>query len=63
MGGDRYYPSPVFRDMNGDGQLDIVVGDLRGHLTIAQRKGSTMEFEVETKVLQEDGKDLKFKNW
>ncbi|NNC88612.1 MAG: hypothetical protein HKN82_09165 [Akkermansiaceae bacterium] len=63
LGEGRYYPSPVFRDMNGDGKLDVVVGDLRGHLTIALRTGRAMEFAAETDLLGDDGKALDFSNW
>ncbi len=63
IGEGRYYPSPVFRDINGDGKLDIVTGDLRGYITVALRSGSGMEFSAETNLLGADGKALKFDNW
>ena len=63
MGAKRAYPSPVFHDVNGDGHLDIVVGDLPGALTVALRKGAGMEFEAEKKLKGADGQPLKFNNW
>lgn len=65
VGENRYFPSPVFRDMNGDGKLDIVVGDLKGLLTIALRKpgAGPIAFEDETSLNAEDGMELKFHNW
>ena len=35
LGKGRMYPSPAAHDLNGDGRFDIVIGDLRGHLTFA----------------------------
>ncbi|HEX6813450.1 MAG TPA: hypothetical protein VF384_17660 [Planctomycetota bacterium] len=65
VGEQRYFPSPVFHDMNGDGSLDIVVGDLVGKLTVALRRpgDGPIAFEAETTLKAADGKDLKFHNW
>lgn len=63
IGEKRYYPSPVFRDMNGDGKLDIVTGDLRGNLTIAEQTENFFEFSAETSLKSTDGKSLSFDNW
>ena len=65
LGEKRLFPSPVFHDMNGDGLADIVVGDLRGHLTVALRKpgDDPLAFEEETKLLALDGQILDFHNW
>ena len=35
LGENRLFPSPVLHDMDGDGLADLVVGDLRGRLTVA----------------------------
>jgi len=68
LGGNRLFPSPVFRDMNGDGRLDVVVGDLRGRMTVALqqpsgRDGGGLVFGAETELNGADGKALDFHNW
>ena len=65
MGAGHLYPSPVFHDVNGDGALDVVVGDLRGILTVALRKpgAGPMAFGAETRLKDLGGEDLKFQNW
>lgn len=61
-GKGRLYPSPVAYDIDRDGCLDIVVGDLRGHLTFAlQRQDKT--FAAEQKLKDAHGKVLDFGNW
>ena len=65
LGENRLYPSPVFHDLNGDGLHDLVIGDLRGHLTVALRlpgEGSP-RYGAESKLLGRDGKALDFGNW
>ncbi len=65
LGVDRLYPSPVFHDVNRDGLMDIVVGDLRGRITIALRQAGDgpARFSAETKLKAQDGKELDFANW
>lgn len=63
LGQGRLYPSPVVHDLDGDGVVDIVVGDLRGRLTVARGQDATLAFTKEDKVLGADGKDLDFANW
>ncbi|HZN39689.1 MAG TPA: hypothetical protein VFD82_12845 [Planctomycetota bacterium] len=65
LGENRWFPSPVFQDMNGDGRADVVVGDLAGHLTIALREASDgpPAYAAETKQMALDGKLLDFHNW
>jgi len=61
-GKDRLYPSPAAYDIDRDGKLDIVIGDLRGHLTYAsQTKPGT--FATEQKLKDAAGKQLDFGNW
>jgi hypothetical protein len=58
---DRLYPSPGMFDVDGDGLIDMVIGDLRGSLTWVKR---TKDGWGEEKQLNDvDGKPLKFHNW
>jgi hypothetical protein len=65
LGVDRYYPSPMVHDVDGDGLRDIAVGDLRGRITIAlrERGDGPAKFGKETVLKGVDGKDLDFHNW
>ena len=62
LGEGRLFPSPVYHDLNGDGRADLVVGDLRGHLTVAVR-GDGATFGKEENVLGADGKIVDLQNW
>ena len=62
VGAGRYYPSPVWHDVNGDGTPEIVIGDLMGRVTVASGKPS-LALASETPMLKQDGKPLKFSNW
>ena len=65
LGEGRPYPSPVLHDLDGDGRLDVVVGDLRGRLTAALRLpgDGAPRFAAEHDVLAADGKALDLHNW
>ena len=65
LGWNRLYPSPVLHDMNGDGRLDVVVGDLFGRMTVAPRQpgDDPRAFGAETPLAGADGKTLDFHNW
>ncbi|MAG58102.1 MAG: hypothetical protein CMJ83_17590 [Planctomycetes bacterium] len=63
MGEGRLYPSPALHDVNGDGQQDIVVGDLFGRVTVAQGSKSAATFGPDKPLNDRDGKPLKFHNW
>ena len=64
LGENRWFPSPVFQEMNGDGRADIVVGDLKGNLTVALREaGDRPAYAAETNQLALDGTPLDFHNW
>ncbi|HTF89809.1 MAG TPA: hypothetical protein VK843_15455 [Planctomycetota bacterium] len=65
LGGKRLFPSPVFHDIDGDGLQDIVVGDLKGRLTVALRKPGKgpAAYAAETNLMSVDGKEIDFHNW
>jgi len=64
-GAGRLYPSPVCHDIDGDGLLDLLIGDLPGRLTGALRipGAGPPRFGKEAPLLDAAGKPLKFDNW
>lgn len=62
IGGTRMYPSPAMYDVNGDGRLDVVIGDLPGRLTFALRRPDGT-FADEQKLNDAEGAVLDFGNW
>ena len=65
LGHDRLYPSPVWHDADGDGALDLVVGDLHGRLTVARRLpgGGMPEYAAEQPLPDARGEQVDFGNW
>jgi hypothetical protein len=65
LGEGRLYPSPMLHDVDGDGRLDVVTGDLRGRLTVALRTAGAAPacYAAEKPLQDEDGKDIDFHNW
>ena len=61
LGEGRLYPSPVLHDVDGDGTAEMLIGDLRGMITVAKRTKDG--FGPEKPLLAADGKQLKFHNW
>jgi hypothetical protein len=62
LGESRLYPSPACYDINGDGRLDVFIGDLMGHVTFALRHQDG-SFGNEQKLKDAEGKILDFGNW
>ncbi len=65
LGDGRMYPSPMMHDVDRDGVLDIVIGDLFGRVTWARGTKTTgrFSFEGEKPLNAANGKPLKFHNW
>ena len=63
-GARRSSASPGFHDVNGDGLLDLVVGDLPGRVTWAPRlAGDATGYGPEQRLERADGQGLVFDNW
>ena len=59
-----YYPSPVYEDLDDDGNPELMIGDLRGHLTIYKNQGSEEAPEWGDQArLTAGGEDLQLPNW
>ncbi len=59
------YPTPALFDLNGDGENELIVGDLIGYLQVANRESGDIAagWGKATKMKTADGKELKFDNW
>tara|TARA_R110002072_G_scaffold80149_11_gene184384 strand:+ start:137 stop:427 length:291 start_codon:yes stop_codon:yes gene_type:complete len=55
------YPTPVLQDLNGDGKVELVIGDLRGNLfqCDAQPDGKWSAM----RPMEAEGEPLKLNNW
>jgi hypothetical protein len=58
------YPSPVLVDIDQDQQRELLIGDLRGYLTVYDNVGKpdSPQWGKPAK-LQCNGKDMKLPNW
>ena len=66
LGAKRLYPSPVIQDVDGDGVGDVVIGDLMGKLTYANREigdEGVTGFGRERPLKDRAGEGVKFHNW
>jgi len=64
LGRGRMYPSPRLLDVDGDGQPELVVGDLPGKVTVSERsKDDGPLVWTAPEPLVTDGRELKFNNW
>ncbi len=58
------YPSPVLHDIDKDGQRELLIGDLRGYLTVYKNQGKDASPEWgQPSKLQVNGQDLKLPYW
>jgi hypothetical protein len=63
LGAQLLYPSPRLHDIDQDGVLELVVGDLRGRVLVAEKVGDEPAAWSALEPFQTDGRDLKFNNW
>ncbi len=57
------YPSPRLLDIDLDGTLELVVGDLPGRVHVAERDGEGGFAWTALKNFATEGRPLKFHNW
>ena len=58
------HSGPLLHDLDGDGKLDLLVGNFRGHIQVFTNVGTGTRPKLEDKgLLHADGKILKIKNW
>ncbi len=58
------YPSPVLHNLDGEGQPELLIGDLRGYITYSHRVPDGADHQWgPAKQVQSQGKALKLDNW
>ena len=59
------YPSPELQDLDGDGQSEILIGDLFGRILFSRPtgNGASVTWSPLESLKSADGKDIKFDNW
>ena len=58
------YPTPVLQDVDGDGAVEMILGDLPGNLWVCERLDGDGPMDwSEPEPLSVDGRPLKFNNW
>ena len=64
LGSTLPYPSPRLHDIDGDGAVEMVLGDLRGRVHVAERAtGDDPMAWGELRPFKSDKRLLKFNNW
>ncbi|MFT7644189.1 MAG: hypothetical protein ACI9G1_005955 [Pirellulaceae bacterium] len=65
LDGSAYlYPSPVFEDLDNDGKPELLIGDLRGNLTIHKYTGDGTKHSFGEPVrMQAEGENISLPNW
>jgi hypothetical protein len=63
LGEKLLYPSPRLHDIDRDGRAELVVGDLRGQVLVAEKVGEGLSTWSALEPLRTDGRPLKFHNW
>ena len=58
----QMYPSPVLRDIDGDGKAELVVGDLPGRMRFATRKGNGLQWS-KLYPMKSGDEPLRLNNW
>jgi len=56
------YPSPVLRDIDGDGKAELVVGDLLGRVRFASREGKGLKWS-KLEAMKSGDEPLRLNNW